>query len=620
MQEAIMKKGFWLMSVILALALLFLLPLPFVNAAASFKVSDLNISPTFISAGSGGGTITISAKVANTSTETGTYKAELKINNAIEATKELTLESGKDQTVIFPVAKTEVGEYNVSIGDLKGVFSIAPAGLEVKTLLINPLETSPGKEVVVSVTVLNKSSDQPLTYDSLKLFIDGTVADKKRIELKGGESTTLSFTVSKSEARNYVVQIGPKTGSFTVKASIFSSLPTFVWAIIGAVVLVIIIMVVMVLTAPKKKKTSMTGRPGKAARGQSPPMQPVAVQPPFGQPMSPYSHASEQMSPYPGQMQSPQAMPQYPGQQPQTTSRPPFPGQPPQMPQQPFSQQSQMPPQPFAPQQAPPYPGQMQHPPPQTTSPFPRQTQPMPPYPGQMQSPQAMPQQPFGQQQQMPSVRPEQFGTPFASPAHPGFAPPPFGMPGRLIPQFTVSNLNITPQNVKEGDGVNISAVVTNNSAAVGQYSMVLRIGGVVENISEMTLNPGSSQTALFTIIKDTPGEYYVEVDGQRGMFTVIHRLPAAFSVSNLNITPDRVKQGEPITISAIISNSGETPGSYSVVLRIKGIAESIEEVELGPSRSQKVVFTITKDTAGFYPVALENLSGRFVVEMDWKG
>jgi hypothetical protein len=193
-------------------------------------------------------------------------------------------------------------------------------------------------------------------------------------------------------------------------------------------------------------------------------------------------------------------------------------------------------------------------------------------------------------------------------------------MPGRHAPPFTVSNLVITPPQVKEGDSVNISATVTNNTANSGQYSMVLRIAGVVENISELTLNANSSQTALFTIIRDTPGEYYVEVDGQRGAFTVTRRLPAAFNLSNLTITPERVKQGEPVTISTIISNSGETAGNYSVVLRIKGIAESIEEVELGPSRSQKVVFSVIKDAAGFYPVAIENLSGKFVIEMDWKG
>ena len=178
----------------------------------------------------------------------------------------------------------------------------------------------------------------------------------------------------------------------------------------------------------------------------------------------------------------------------------------------------------------------------------------------------------------------------------------------------------ISPQQVKDGDAVSISAVVTNNTTMALPYSMVLRIGGVVEEIAELTLNPGISQTGLFNVIREEPGDYYVEVDGQRGIFTVIRRLPAAFNVSNLSITPDKVKQGDPIAISTVVSNTGETSGSYSVVLRIKGIAENIEEVELEPGRSQKVTFNIIKDAAGFYPVAIENLTGRFVVEMDWKG
>ncbi len=636
-----MKKGFLLMSVILTLALVFTLSATFVNAAANFKVTDLSISPTFVTAGSSDGTITISIKVINTGTEAGTYKAELKINDAVEATKDIALEPGKEQKIMFPVAKTEVGEYTVVIEDLKGVFSVAPAGLEVKNLLIDPLEASPDKEVVISVTVQNKSTNQPLTYDSLKLFINGTVKDKKRIDLKAGESTTISFNVTEGDVGNYVVQIGSKTGTFIVKASFFSSLPTFIWIIIGVIVLIIIIMVVMILTAPKKKKRQVTGKPGRPIKG--PPLagavQPIAVQPPFGQQIPPYPGQTQQQPtqmtpPYPGQPQQmpPQAIPHFPGQQqqmPPRTTMPPFPGQA----QQPLSPQ-QAPPYPGQTQQqpiqmTPPYPGQPQQMPPQAIPHFPGQQQQMPPrttmppFPGQAQQP-LSPQQapPYHGQQQMPSAKPEQFGMPpaFTPGVQPGFGQPPFGMPGRHVPQFTVSNLTITPQQIKEGDPINISAVVTNSSATTAQYSMVLRIGGVVENISEMTLNPSASQTALFTVTRDVPGDYYVEVDGQRGIFTVTHRLPAAFNVTGLTITPDRAKQGEPIAISTIVTNTGETPGSYSVVLRIKGIAESIEEVELGPGRSQKVVFTITKDAAGFYPVSLEHLSGRFVVEMDWKG
>ncbi len=175
------------------------------------------------------------------------------------------------------------------------------------------------------------------------------------------------------------------------------------------------------------------------------------------------------------------------------------------------------------------------------------------------------------------------------------------------------------PRQVKEGEHVTISALVTNTGTATGQYSMVLRVGSVVENVFEMTLNPGGTQLATFTTVKDVAGDYHVEIDGHHGSFTVTPRMPAAFTVSNLSISPDRVNQGEPVTISAIVTNIGEAGGNYSVVLRVKGIAESIEEISLAPGRSQQVVFNVIKEAAGFYPIALENLTGRFVVEMDWK-
>lgn len=183
---------------------------------------------------------------------------------------------------------------------------------------------------------------------------------------------------------------------------------------------------------------------------------------------------------------------------------------------------------------------------------------------------------------------------------------------------FSVSNLTITPNQVREGEPVTISAIVTNNGTESGKYSLVLRIGGVVEGITEITLASGTSQLATSTITKDTAGDYYIEIDGLGGTFTVIPLKPAHFTLSNLVIAPERVKQGESITISAVVTNTGEVTGSYSVVLKIKGTVEAIEEVNIGPGGSQRVAFDITKDTPGFYNVDLEGLTGRFVVEMEW--
>lgn len=188
------------------------------------------------------------------------------------------------------------------------------------------------------------------------------------------------------------------------------------------------------------------------------------------------------------------------------------------------------------------------------------------------------------------------------------------------MPKFAVSNLTITPNKVKVGEPVNISIIVCNNGIQTGKYSVVLRIGGVVENISDMTLPAGASQTASFTVIKDAPGDYYTDIDGMGGFFTAIPLNPPQFNVSNFSIGPERVRQGQPVTVSAMVTNTGEVTGNHTLILRVKGLAESQQEVTLGPGKTQNVDFQIVKDTPGFYPVSLENWTGKFVVEMDWTG
>jgi uncharacterized protein YfaS (alpha-2-macroglobulin family) len=109
-------------------------------------------------------------------------------------------------------------------------------------------------------------------------------------------------------------------------------------------------------------------------------------------------------------------------------------------------------------------------------------------------------------------------------------------------------------------------------------------------------------------------------VDGLNGVFVIIPLVEANFTVSNLVIAPERAKQGENIIISAMVTNNGELPGTYTGELKLKGALESTEELNLGPGESRKISFKIAKTTPGFYNVELEGLTGRFVVEMEWQG
>lgn len=91
--------------------------------------------------------------------------------------------------------------------------------------------------------------------------------------------------------------------------------------------------------------------------------------------------------------------------------------------------------------------------------------------------------------------------------------------------KFEVSQLSIAPATVKAGETVTISAKVTNTGGAAGTYDVVLKVNGAQEATGTVTLAVGQSTTVTFTVTKTQAATYQVEVDGQRGQFTV-EKLP----------------------------------------------------------------------------------------------
>lgn len=89
---------------------------------------------------------------------------------------------------------------------------------------------------------------------------------------------------------------------------------------------------------------------------------------------------------------------------------------------------------------------------------------------------------------------------------------------------------------------------------------------------------------------------------------------PAAFRVDELIINPDRVDPGEEVTITVRVTNIGGTIGSYTAQLKINGVTEAERTVDLAPGTSQRLRFSVTRDTPGTYTVTLGELTGDFVV------
>lgn len=542
-----------------------------------------------------------------------------------------------------------------------------PDGLSLSGLTVTPVNVNKGEIVSIKVKATNSSSNA-INY-ALTLTLNGKTAGSKQVSLESGNSQDITFPVVTDTVGVNNVQVGNQSGTFTVKSgSFWDMLPGWLWAVIGVILVVIVVLAILLVAMPSRKKKP--GVPGEQSRNQMRPKgKPGKTGKPGTEPQFPMPGPMQQPgmegmpygSPFPGQppsqFDSPQ--PAGPGMQPpyQARYQPGMPTPGPQNIQQPWQQGMQPPTPSESPQQGPRgplYPPQpptlhgmqpptkpqgMQQGIPNVTGPG---APPQPPYPqpGQpgmqfgMQPP-PQPGAPHGMQPPIPPMGQPGFAP--SMPMHPPIQPimpqgihpaqaPGMQMPGSPafpstgMPRFNVSNLNITPNRVKVGEPVTISAIVINNGMQAGKYSIVLRVAGVVENISDINLPAGGNQTINFTVIKDSAADYYADIDGLGGFFTVIPLAPPSFTVSNFAISPERVRQGQPVTISASVSNVGEITGTHTLILRIKGMAESQQEVTLAPGKAQSVEFQIVKDTPGFFPVSLENWTGKFVVEMDWTG
>ena len=82
---------------------------------------------------------------------------------------------------------------------------------------------------------------------------------------------------------------------------------------------------------------------------------------------------------------------------------------------------------------------------------------------------------------------------------------------------------------------------------------------------------------------------------------------------------------GEEVTISVLVTNTGDLTGSYQASLNIDGVAVATEEVTLAGGASERVTFTMTQDVAGTYSVTIDGQSGTFDVKLvltklfDWQ-
>jgi len=92
--------------------------------------------------------------------------------------------------------------------------------------------------------------------------------------------------------------------------------------------------------------------------------------------------------------------------------------------------------------------------------------------------------------------------------------------------KMVVAYLDISPQEVVQGQELEISVNVCNQGGQKGSRSVALMINGHSEQSQTVVVSPGSCQEVLFRTFKTVPGSYEVWVEGATGSFSVMPLFP----------------------------------------------------------------------------------------------
>ena len=109
-------------------------------------------------------------------------------------------------------------------------------------------------------------------------------------------------------------------------------------------------------------------------------------------------------------------------------------------------------------------------------------------------------------------------------------------------------------------------------------------------------------------------GEAPTTPDAQETEKEVEVKNPAAFSVTDLRIEPLEVQSNERVTVSVLVSNTGDETGTHEVKLTLNGQPEGKKSVTLTGGTSKRVEFTIIRELGGNYTVNLGGLSGMYKI------
>ncbi len=184
-------------------------------------------------------------------------------------------------------------------------------------------------------------------------------------------------------------------------------------------------------------------------------------------------------------------------------------------------------------------------------------------------------------------------------------------LPGpQLAPEkVQLADLQISQSNVLVDQPITVSINATNVGDERGIYSSQLFLDGTLNQTKDLRLSPLETKTVTFSVLGGE-GTHSVAIGGIEGTFTVISR----FELSDVALNRTEAKIGEPIGLSAKVTNVANESGSYSFTLSINGMAIETKTGQLDSGASASLLFEFVEQAEGTYTFNVGNINGNFTV------
>ena len=183
--------------------------------------------------------------------------------------------------------------------------------------------------------------------------------------------------------------------------------------------------------------------------------------------------------------------------------------------------------------------------------------------------------------------------------------------------EFAVGNLTISPPEISRSEDVSARVALVNTGDLSGSCRLVLKVNGIEDGAQDVELAGGATKVVAFSIVRDVPGSYTVEIGGQSGAFFVTSTgaLGTGFTVTRLRIFPVRTAVDGRVSVSVRVTNNERSAQTFPIVLVVDGNDVSTATVTLSGEASQTVEFQVAGLSAGDHTISVGTESASLSIE-----